>query len=160
MDAHVEEKNTPGEKTHSPPRTVSFQTMSHRLPSQKSRRLGRKIGVNHAQKFSSSNKPKQNVEKINVDAISQAPSTSRTIICRNCLSHGIPAPHDHSTIKCTKKQQISCYKCGRVGYRTPSYQRTCKRLRSVKNFWTRNTIFRKSKDRQQRTRRASGLGFH
>ena len=45
-----------------------------------------------------SNKPKKNAAKINLDAIPEATSTSTTIICRNCLSYGIPAPHDHSTI--------------------------------------------------------------
>ena len=110
MDAHIEEKNTPRKKTHSPPRTVRCDAMLHSPPRQKIPEPGRKIRDNHAQRFLSLNKPRQNVAKINVEAISQAPSTSTTIICRNCLSYGISAPHDHSTIKCTKEQQIFCYK--------------------------------------------------
>ena len=86
---------------------------------QKSPRPGKKTSNNYAQRLLSANKREQNVAKINVDAITQAPSTSTMIICRNCLSYGTPAPHDHSTIKCTKDQQIFCYKCSRVGYRTP-----------------------------------------
>ena len=110
MDAYIEEKNTPRKKTHSLPRTVRCNAMSHSPPRQKSPKSGRKIRVNYAQRLPSSSKPKQNVAKINVDAISQAPSTSTSIICRNCLSYGIPAPHDHSIIKYTKEQQIFCYK--------------------------------------------------
>ena len=56
---------------------------------------GKKIRDNYAQRLLSANKPKQNAAKINVDAITQAPSTSTTIISRTCLSYGIPAPHDH-----------------------------------------------------------------
>ena len=119
LEAHIEEKNTPRDKTHSPPRTVKCYAMSHSSPRKKSPRSGRKIRDNHVQKFPSSNNPKQNVAQINVNPISRAPPTSTTIICRNCLSHGIPALHDHNTIRCTKEQQIFCYKCGRVGYRTP-----------------------------------------
>ena len=119
MDVNLEEKYIPSEKTYSPPRTARFFAISNSPPRQKRPRPDRKTRENYAQRLPLANKPKRNVAKINVDAISQAPSTSATIICRNCLSHGTPAPHDHSTIKCIKEQQIFCYKCGRVGYRTP-----------------------------------------
>ena len=118
MDANFEEENIPSEKRHSPPRTARCEAMSHSPPRQKIPRPGSKISNNYAQRLPSANKAKRNVAKINVNAISQAPSTSTMIICRNCLSYGTSAPHDHSAIKCTREQQFFCYKCGRVGYRT------------------------------------------
>ena len=89
VGAHIKEKNTPRGKTSPPLRTVRCDAMSHSSPRQKSPKLGRKIRDNYARRLSSANKPKQNAATLNEDAINQAPSTSTTIICRNCLSYGI-----------------------------------------------------------------------
>ena len=74
-DTHIEEKNTPREKTPQTLRTVRCDAMSNSPSRQKSPKLGRKIRDNYAQRLPSANKPKQNAAKINVDAISQASST-------------------------------------------------------------------------------------
>ena len=96
--AHIEEKNTPMEKTSPPLRTVRCDAMSHSPPRQQSPKPGKNFRDNYAQRLPSSKNPKQNAAKINVNAISQAPSISTTIICRNCFSYGIPAPHGYRTI--------------------------------------------------------------
>ena len=102
----IEVNNTP-KKVIKPrqlmPCDAMTPTQAKQHPISLKHKRGRGGGENKLKNSPSSPDLAQGPRVVKVDAISQAPSTSTPLICRNSLSYGIPAPHDHSTMQCTKK---------------------------------------------------------